>query len=155
MIDPNRRNFLKLGALSMGAFGVAGCNREKRATNNSQKQQEASPAFGVDLDKWKKGRGAPYQIGGQKMPGVCLLPGPEAKRNWPPKNKYKDSQKIPGMCQLRNHWACQGRKSAQNRRKPQGPKQPRTIVCPGTSFAKPFISSRKTSFSTKTGWTAG
>ena len=34
------------------------------------------------------------------MPGICLLPGPNAKKDWPPKDKYQGAEKIPGMCQL-------------------------------------------------------
>jgi len=34
------------------------------------------------------------------MPGVCQLPGPQTKRNWPDRDKYKNVKKIPGMCQL-------------------------------------------------------
>lgn len=136
MTDHNRRKLLQLGALSLGAFGLSGCNRtpskqdngggkskdktkdqksvaqgksvQKNGVkgNNTQEkgakssQETSRPEWGVDIEKWKKNKGVPYQIGGQKMPGVCLLPGPEAKRNWPQKNKYKDAKKIPGMCQL-------------------------------------------------------
>ena len=41
-----------------------------------------------------------FKIGGQRMPGICLLPGPNAKKDWPPKDKYQGAEKIPGMCQL-------------------------------------------------------
>lgn len=56
--------------------------------------------YGVDLEKWRKLRGRPYEIGGVQMPGVCQLPGPLAKRNWPDRDKYKNVTKVPGMCQL-------------------------------------------------------
>lgn len=128
MSDPSRRNFLRLGALTVGAFGLSGCAKKKNSTGQNSTAQNSDPEsekkkttgqaaagngktgkqqtqdqdlpFGVDIEKWKQGRGKPYEIGGQKMPGVCQLPGPEAKRNWPPKNKYKDARKVPGMCQL-------------------------------------------------------
>jgi thiosulfate reductase / polysulfide reductase chain A len=110
----SRRNWLQLGALALGAFGLSGCSSKNKNGQSSKaeqstpkKQDDGSPntveddlGFGVDLEKWQKGRGLPYETGDQKMPGVCQLPGPGAKRNWPPKNKYKDAKKIPGMCQL-------------------------------------------------------
>ncbi|NND98389.1 MAG: hypothetical protein HKN47_13795, partial [Pirellulaceae bacterium] len=34
------------------------------------------------------------------MPGVSNLPGPDAGRNWPDRDKYKNVEKVPGMCQL-------------------------------------------------------
>lgn len=127
MTDRSRRDFLALGSLTLGAFGLTGCDpghsnkhenssrsggKLKAAHGNPEKEANRviSPTekttnnknlpFGVDIEKWKQGRGRPYQIGEQKMPGVCWLPGPMAKRNWPPKNKYKNAQKVPGLCQL-------------------------------------------------------
>lgn len=111
----SRRNWLQLGALALGAFGLSGCSSKNKNGQSSKAEQSTTPkkqddgspntveddlGFGVDLEKWQKGRGLPYETGDQKMPGVCQLPGPGAKRNWPPKNKYKDAKKIPGMCQL-------------------------------------------------------
>ena len=56
---------------------------------------------GIDLEKWNRIKKAPYELGEfGAMPGVCKLPGPLAKRNWPDRNKYKDVEQIPGMCQL-------------------------------------------------------
>ncbi len=56
--------------------------------------------YGIDLEKWRKLRGRPYEVGQSPMPGVCQLPGPLAKRNWPDRDKYKDVTTVPGMCQL-------------------------------------------------------
>jgi len=56
--------------------------------------------LGIDLEKWKRNKGLPYAEGKVSMPGVCKLPGPLAKRNWPDRNKYKGAKKVPGMCQL-------------------------------------------------------
>lgn len=127
MTTRSRRDFLSLGSLTLGAFGLLGCHHDRssekeraaesvekvKATNGSGKEESSRKVesadkqnkqndsfFGVDIEKWKSGRGQPYQVGGHKMPGVCSLPGPLAKRNWPPKNKYKDAKIIPGMCQL-------------------------------------------------------
>ena len=92
----SRRKFLKLGAF-LGASGLAGtalgCNQE-------QQQQDDVIPYGIDIEKWKRTKGADYETGSAQMPGVCLLPGPGAKRNWPDKNKYKNTTKVPGMCQL-------------------------------------------------------
>lgn len=119
----NRRKFLELGALAAGAFGLAGCQKQQKAKpknrqqgnagskesgksavagqqKESEKQDPQRPEFGVDIEKWKKNRGKPYDTSGAKMPGVCLLPGPQAKRNWPPRKKYAGAKKVPGMCQL-------------------------------------------------------
>lgn len=106
----SRRDFLTLGSLTLGAFGLSGCTgseQNKPEQGQSQTKDDSDtakapvrPPYGIDIEKWKRGKGIPYQIGDQQMPGVCLLPGPQAKRNWPDKDKYKDTEKIPGMCQL-------------------------------------------------------
>lgn len=55
----------------------------------------------MDLEMWNRIKGEPYQLGSfGTMPGVCQLPGPQKKQNWPDREKYKDTQQIPGMCQL-------------------------------------------------------
>ena len=105
-----RRDFLRLGTAALAAVGVSGCgNRGESPANSgtsiptaagdksSSSTGEASP---LDLERWQKIRGLPYEEGGVHMPGVCKLPGPNAKRNWPDRNKYKDVEKVPGMCQL-------------------------------------------------------
>lgn len=95
MISRSRRDFLRLGAI----LGAAGFTGQYSADGATQDQDEPIP-YGIDLEKWKKNKGSPYKTGTADMPGVCLLPGPGAKRNWPPRDKYKDTKKIPGMCQL-------------------------------------------------------
>jgi len=90
----SRRRFLQLGlAASASAFA---------ATTGSPNEPPTRPALrGVDLEKWNRLKGAPYQLGPfGALPGVCQLPGPQAKRNWPDRNKYRDVKKVPGMCQL-------------------------------------------------------
>ena len=118
-----RRKFLQLGmALGTGSTlaALAGCQKStappnpESATQNqdsppaSDKPDPASPAAvgqrelpqGIDLEKWNRIKGTPYTIGKMQMPGVCQLPGPMKKKNWPDRDKYKDVEKVPGMCQL-------------------------------------------------------
>lgn len=105
----SRRRFLQLGAAALGLFGVAGCGKtesEKSKTtksgNGKTKSKTADDAFPrkVDLEKWRKIRGKPYEVGKVHMPGVCHLPGPNRKRNFPERGKYKGAKQVPGMCQL-------------------------------------------------------
>ena len=106
----SKRQFLKLGLLSAGTFGMLGCEgvsntsqqlgeSESQKRGNTEARPKALP-FGVDIDKWKAGKGKDYELGSQQMPGVCLLPGPNAKTDWPSKDKYAGTEKVPGMCQL-------------------------------------------------------
>jgi thiosulfate reductase/polysulfide reductase chain A len=112
----SRRRFLQLGLAAGSSTALAalsGCGGSS-TTSDSQTAQtngksataaagsDAAPKLpGIDLEKWKSIRGEPYQLGEfGAMPGVCKLPGPQAKRNWPDRNKYKDVEKIPSMCQL-------------------------------------------------------
>ena len=98
-----RRRFLQLG-LAVGATTLAGCpstqvkNGESSPTITQQGKQR--PEQGIDLEKWKRIRGKAYETGSGPAPGVCQLPGPMKKKNWPDINKYKDTTQVPGMCQL-------------------------------------------------------
>ena len=112
----SRRRFLSLGAAILGSAGVAGCGRggstdaprQKEAGGHGRSSQgpAASTAEatqlppGVDLEKWNEIRGVPYEEGPFDMPGVCRLPGPQAKRNWPDLSKYEGATRVPGVCQL-------------------------------------------------------
>lgn len=113
----SRRNFLRLGLAASGAgalsaLGIAGCHGHSSAQEAAPKSpghndgngnggNGAAQVQGIDLEKWNRMKGEPYETGGfENMPGVCQLPGPLAKRNWPDRDKYKDVQKVPGMCQL-------------------------------------------------------
>jgi len=103
----SRRRFLTLGLSAGAAFagGLAGCgdSDEKPSTGESKANEDAVGRLpqGIDLEKWNRIKGTPYRLGSfGTMPGVCQLPGPQAKRNWPDRNKYRDVEKIPGMCQL-------------------------------------------------------
>ncbi len=92
--DQTRRNFMRLGAALLGtAAGAASA----RADDKPRRQP---PAQGIDMEKWKKLKGEAYPKGTEKTPGVCNLPGPNAKRNWPDTEKYADTKQVPGMCQL-------------------------------------------------------
>ena len=110
----SRRRFLQLGLAVSGASTLAaissGCQQEPAtkvpAIPPSNTDAASPPAGsplprGLDLDKWKRIKGEPYELGDfGRMPGVCKLPGPQAKRNWPDRDKYKDVKQVPGMCQL-------------------------------------------------------
>ena len=110
--DPQqtRRKFLQLGAATISTSALAGCAKSNKASSKqdqepvlANKQDGAgknAPPQGIDMEKWEKMKGEAYPQGTDKTPGVCQLPGPNAKRNWPDVNKYKDTKKVPGMCQL-------------------------------------------------------
>ena len=101
----DRRRFLALGLAAAGA-GLTGCRSQddQQAGDPSQANGKGStktPGRGVDLEKWNRIKGKSYELGDfGAMPGVCQLPGPLAKRNWPDRNKYQGARKVPGMCQL-------------------------------------------------------
>jgi len=95
--------------LAAATLGVVGCQRKTtnpKTGTKSGKTKSPSAANGtlpqgVDLEKWKKIKGKPYELGQfGEMPGVCQLPGPLAKRNWPDREKYNNVETVPGMCQL-------------------------------------------------------
>ena len=103
-----RRKFLQLG-LTSGVAAVAaavGCAAKDPVVAKSDQEQEekkgssSRPKQGIDMEKWKQIKGEDYETGDGPAPGVCKLPGPKSKRNWPDVNKYKNATKIPGMCQL-------------------------------------------------------
>ena len=96
--DQTRRNFIRLGAALLGTAAASSTAHadEKTETETPPKR----PAQGIDLEKWKKLKGEAYPQGTGNTPGVCELPGPNAKRNWPDKNKYVDTKQVVGMCQL-------------------------------------------------------
>jgi len=100
-----RRKFLRLG-LASGAVAIAaatGCAEKTVAKKQESKQEKGSskrPEQGVDIEKWRSIKGKDYELGSGPAPGVCQLPGPNAKKNWPDVNKYKNVKTVPGMCQL-------------------------------------------------------
>lgn len=105
--DPkkSRRKFIQLGAASLSTAALAGCRPQTAPPASQQDQDESkagknAPPQGIDMEKWKRLKGDAYPTGTENTPGVCKLPGPNAKRNWPDPNKYKGTKKVPGMCQL-------------------------------------------------------
>jgi len=103
----SRRSFLKLGLAaggSLAALGAAGCGSNSEPARQPAPQGASADKRlpqGIDLEKWNRIKGKPYVVGEfGAMPGVCRLPGPQTKRNWPDRDKYKDVTKVPGMCQL-------------------------------------------------------
>ena len=108
-----RRQLLRLGLLASSSpllAALGGCRRS--ASSPPEESSSGSPSGGsgasdnrtrrsVDLARWRRLRGTPYETGDfGAPPGVCQLPGPDAKRNWPDRDKYRHVEKIPGMCQL-------------------------------------------------------
>ena len=99
----SRRSFLQLGATLLPVLGLLGCGSKKNPATPLEVDKPTSPDKAqaeLDLERWNSIKGKPYEIGGHQMPGVCTLPGPNAKRNWPDREKYKGTTKVPGMCQL-------------------------------------------------------
>ncbi|MCA9247378.1 MAG: molybdopterin-dependent oxidoreductase [Planctomycetales bacterium] len=97
----NRRAWMKLGLAASGAsaLGLGGCEEESAPSGDASAAGDKSRAN--DLERWRAMKAEPYQVGDfGAMPGVCNLPGPEAKRNWPDPDKYRNVQRVPGMCQL-------------------------------------------------------
>jgi anaerobic selenocysteine-containing dehydrogenase len=97
----SRRRFLTLGAAVLSASAaanVASADEKETATDLLKKKKR--PPQGIDMEKWKRLKGKDYPAGSENTPGVCQLPGPKAKRNWPDPDKYKGTKKVPGMCQL-------------------------------------------------------
>ena len=74
---------------------------DTKSPDSGKKKSSTSPPPRIDLEKYLRIKGPDYELGKfGVMPGVCRLPGPLAKRNWPDRNKYKDTKQVPGMCQL-------------------------------------------------------
>ncbi len=97
----DRRRFLQLGAL-LGAGAVTGCASSRDADQEfvDENGNFRKPTPEENLKVWEEGRGTPYELGDLPVPGVCELPGPYRKKNFPDPDKYKNTTKIHGMCQL-------------------------------------------------------
>ncbi len=108
--DETRRRLLQMGlaaAALPASWLLGGCSSSDPADDSRKQDNDTSVSPGdssrraADLEKWRRIRGKPYELGKLgAAPGVCQLPGPGAKRNWPDREKYKEVQTIPGMCQL-------------------------------------------------------
>ncbi|MCR9245906.1 MAG: molybdopterin-dependent oxidoreductase [bacterium] len=92
--NTSRRGFLQLSA-ALAAGSVAAC---AGAPNAGGKRGPATKAESEAV--WRAGRGMPYDSGALKMPGVCELPGPNRKHRFPDPDKYKNTKRVHGLCQL-------------------------------------------------------
>ena len=68
----NSNNNAKEATLTLSDAGkpASGGTAMLNGKQDKSSLQDKPLPWGVDIEKWKKGKGAPYQIGGQKMPGV-------------------------------------------------------------------------------------
>lgn len=89
----DRRAVLRLGAALVGG-GLAAC-AAGRAGARPVRGRAASESESARV--WKAGAGEPYA---RQAPGVCPLPGPNRKTRFPDPEKYKGTERVPGMCQL-------------------------------------------------------
>lgn len=96
-VDHNRRGFLRLAAVLTAGGTAAACAGGAQGQNPAGKK----PVNKEDsLLVWQRGKGIPYEIGDTHMPGVCRLPGPNRKVRFPDPEKYRNTTKVHGMCQL-------------------------------------------------------
>jgi thiosulfate reductase/polysulfide reductase chain A len=96
-VDHNRRGFLRLAAVLTAGGTAAACAGGAQGQNPAGKK----PVSKEDsLLIWQRGKGVPYEIGDTHMPGVCQLPGPNRKVRFPDPEKYRNTTKVHGMCQL-------------------------------------------------------
>jgi len=95
-MSASRRHFLRLGAVLAAGSTAAAC-----AGGPDRKSGGRAPASKDEsLRVWQQGKGEPYAIGEQHMPGVCKLPGPNKKVRFPDPDKYRGTTQVHGMCQL-------------------------------------------------------
>ncbi len=103
MSRADRRRFLRLGSAALAVLGTSSMASTASAQEDAQSPSSGGSRalpWGIDMEKWKRLRKEPYALDGVTAPGVCNLPGPNSKGNWPPRDKYAGSKKVPGMCQL-------------------------------------------------------
>lgn len=96
MSNHSRRGFLRLGAVLAAGGTAAACAGGPQGQGGNKKPVSKEESLLV----WQRGRGVPYEIGETHMPGVCQLPGPNRKVRFPDPDKYKNTTKVHGMCQL-------------------------------------------------------
>ncbi|MEM7454090.1 MAG: molybdopterin-dependent oxidoreductase [Planctomycetota bacterium] len=113
-VTQSRRRFFKLGAALVTTTAIAGCDAGSQqqedepsssggngaALQDSDQAGANAPPQGIDMEKWARLKGEQWPEGTETTPGVCPLPGPGKKKNWPDPDKYKGTEQIPGMCQL-------------------------------------------------------
>jgi len=97
-----RRAFLRLGALlgavtACKATSDGGARQEGGAKQRAGAPPRKPPTTEENAAVWKSGAGKPYEA---LAPGVCKLPGPNKKTRFPDPDKYKNIERVNGMCQL-------------------------------------------------------
>ncbi|MCB9876831.1 MAG: molybdopterin-dependent oxidoreductase [Planctomycetes bacterium] len=93
-MSTSRRNFLRLSAALAAASATSACAGSPSPAGRAPASKDES------LRVWQRGKGEPYAVGDLHMPGVCTLPGPDKKVRFPDPDKYRDTTKVHGMCQL-------------------------------------------------------
>ena len=96
----DRRRFLRLGALLSAGGLCSGVSCTWGDRGRAAPRQYKAPTREENLQVWKRKAGTPYLLGKIKMPGVCNLPGPFKKHRFPDPDKYKNTTKVHGLCQL-------------------------------------------------------
>lgn len=88
--NTNRRDFLRLGGVLAAGLvgGCAGVGGNKPA------------AKGDNVAIWSKKAPPQYDIASLDAPGVCALNGPGRKTRFPDPDKYRNVERVHGMCQL-------------------------------------------------------
>ncbi len=90
----SRRRFFRLGAL-LSAGAVTGA-----VASPDEKKIPKKPTRADNIKVWKQKGGKAYKPSERKTPGVTKLVGPGAGVKFPDPNKYKNVDKVHGMCQL-------------------------------------------------------
>ena len=82
----NRRKFFQLGAAILSGTALGASSRPPNRQNKKAQPRQRGSEF-VNIDEFN-------------MPGNPRLPGVGGERNWPDLEKYRDTEQVPGMCQL-------------------------------------------------------
>ncbi len=99
----DRRSLLRLGSalVASGSFAACVSQDAEPATEGAAPSVRGRSATKAESQRvWTLGRGKPYDLEARHTPGVCALPGPNKKTNFPDPEKYKHTERVPGMCQL-------------------------------------------------------
>ena len=96
----DRRSLLRLGAALTAGAGLGACLAKTKPRRGNADVRGRSASAEESREVWQRGRGKPYAVGKLHAPGVCTLPGPDKKTRFPDPDKYKGTERVPGMCQL-------------------------------------------------------